>query len=46
MQPAVVIHSAAERRPDAVDNKPEATKNLNVEATKYICEEAGRLPVR
>ncbi|XP_076071391.1 methionine adenosyltransferase 2 subunit beta-like isoform X2 [Mytilus galloprovincialis] len=38
--PSVVIHSAAERKPDAVEKKPEATQQLNVSATKVICQNA------
>ena len=37
----MVIHAAAERRPDAVENKEEATRELNVEATRNICKLAG-----
>jgi dTDP-4-dehydrorhamnose reductase len=41
-QPDVVIHSAAERRPDVVEKQEEATKSLNVDATSTVCTEAGR----
>ena len=40
-QPDVIIHAAAERRPDAVEQKQEATHALNVEATSNICKLAG-----
>ena len=40
-QPSIIIHSAAERRPDAVEKQPEATRLINVESTRYICEAAG-----
>jgi dTDP-4-dehydrorhamnose reductase len=33
LRPRVVIHSAAERRPDVSEDAPEATRRLNVEAT-------------
>ncbi|KAK6173235.1 hypothetical protein SNE40_016724 [Patella caerulea] len=36
-QPNVIIHSAAERRPDVVENQADATKQLNVDATRNIC---------
>ncbi|CAC5412069.1 metK [Mytilus coruscus] len=38
--PSVVIHSAAERKPDAVEQKPEATQELNVSATKVVYKNA------
>lgn len=41
-KPQIVIHSAAERKPDAVEKQPEATRRLNIDATKNICELAGR----
>ena len=41
IQPDIVIHSAAERRPDVVDNQAEATTKLNINASKYICKFAG-----
>ncbi|XP_021339207.1 methionine adenosyltransferase 2 subunit beta-like isoform X3 [Mizuhopecten yessoensis] len=37
-KPQVVIHSAAERKPDAVEKQPEATRRLNIDATRHICE--------
>lgn len=40
IRPAVVIHSAAERRPDRCEGQPEATHALNVTATSTICEAA------
>ncbi|KAK3099701.1 hypothetical protein FSP39_008243 [Pinctada imbricata] len=42
-KPNIVIHCAAERRPDVVEKKSEETRNLNVEATRYICQEAGKI---
>lgn len=39
-QPSIIIHSAAERRPDVVENQPENTRQINVESTRYICEAA------
>ena len=39
----MIIHSAAERRPDVVDKREDATHQLNVKATEVICKEAGVL---
>lgn len=39
-KPSVVIHSAAERRPDVVEKREEDTKNLNVIATRNLCKAA------
>ncbi|XP_056012642.1 methionine adenosyltransferase 2 subunit beta-like [Ostrea edulis] len=39
-RPSVIIHSAAERKPDAVENDPDGTKKLNLSATDYICQAA------
>lgn len=39
-KPSVVIHSAAERRPDVVECQAEATHALNVSATQYLCQAA------
>ncbi len=36
LRPCVVIHSAAERRPDVSEGNPEATRRLNVEATARL----------
>lgn len=35
-KPHVLIHSAAERRPDIVENDEETSMKLNVEATKAL----------
>ena len=35
-KPDFIIHAAAERRPDVCQNDPEATKALNIHATKNI----------
>lgn len=43
LQPTVVIHSAAERRPDVVEKQVEATQALNVSATHFVCQGAGKL---
>jgi dTDP-4-dehydrorhamnose reductase len=40
-QPDLIIHSAAERRPDVCKNKPHVAENLNVTAVKTI-EKAAR----
>lgn len=37
-QPAAIIHTAAERRPDVVENSPEACRMLNVEVPRYLAE--------
>lgn len=42
MQPSVIIHSAAERRPDVVENNPTGTQQLNIQATEYICQAASK----
>lgn len=42
-RPSFVIHSAAQRFPDKVDSDPEAAHTLNVEATRYIVDAAGKL---
>ena len=43
LQPDIIVHSAAERRPDVVEKQENATKLLNVESTQFICEEAGNI---
>lgn len=40
-KPSIIIHSAAERRPDVVEKQEDATRQLNIEATRYLCEAAG-----
>ena len=40
-QPNIIIHSAAERRPDVVERQEEETHRLNIEATRFISEAAG-----
>lgn len=42
MQPSVIIHSAAERRPDVVENNPTGTQQLNIQATEHICQAASK----
>lgn len=37
-KPTVILHSAAERRPDVVDNEEEKTKKLNIDATQLLCD--------
>ena len=37
-RPALVIHAAAERRPDQVDRAPQAAQRLNVSATALLAE--------
>lgn len=42
MQPSVIIHSAAERRPDVVETNPKGTQQLNIQATEHICQAASK----
>ncbi len=35
-RPELVVHAAAERKPDVCSEKPEQTANLNIEATKHL----------
>ena len=44
--PDLVVHSAAERRPDVVDGAPEAAERLNVGATGLLAEIAARSGAR
>ncbi|XP_027461516.1 methionine adenosyltransferase 2 subunit beta isoform X3 [Callorhinus ursinus] len=48
-QPHVIVHCAAERRPDVVENQPDAASQLNVDASGNLAKEAGaavlRIPV-
>ena len=37
-QPRIILHCAAERRPDQSENAPEATMRLNVEATARLAK--------
>jgi len=37
-RPTVVVHAAAERRPDVVEQQPEAASRLNVSATETLAE--------
>ena len=37
-KPDYIIHAAAERAPDRVENKPEETKLLNIIATSNIAK--------
>ncbi|XP_049598045.1 methionine adenosyltransferase 2 subunit beta isoform X3 [Syngnathus scovelli] len=45
-KPQVVVHCAAERRPDVVERHPEAADNINVHATAVIAREAGSAVLR
>jgi dTDP-4-dehydrorhamnose reductase len=40
VQPDVIFHCAAERRPDRVELEASATRQLNVDATRLIAEAA------
>lgn len=40
----MIVHCAAERRPDIVDRHTEAAVNLNVHATSTLAKEAGMSP--
>lgn len=42
-KPDIVIHAAAERRPDVVDGQKDATKNLNVTSTETLCKMAASM---
>ncbi|BFZ15005.1 hypothetical protein BsWGS_18043 [Bradybaena similaris] len=37
-QPTVILHSAAERRPDVVEKQEGETKKINVDATQRLCD--------
>lgn len=41
-QPHVIVHCAAERRPDVVERHTEAAMNLNVHACTTLAKEAGQ----
>ena len=41
--PELVVHSAAERRPDVVDGDPASAERLNVDATRLFLNDAGQL---
>ena len=43
IQPHIIIHSAAERRPDISQNDPEGTVALNVEATRHLAKLASQM---
>lgn len=40
-QPHVIVHCAAERRPDVVERHTEAAMHLNVHACSTLAKEAG-----
>ncbi|KAL8211679.1 UNVERIFIED_CONTAM: Methionine adenosyltransferase 2 subunit beta [Gekko kuhli] len=42
-QPHVIVHCAAERRPDVVDSQPDAASQLNVAASGNIAKEAAEI---
>jgi dTDP-4-dehydrorhamnose reductase len=42
-QPDVIIHAAAERRPDIGEKDPEGTRALNVDSTSVIAQSAKKL---
>ncbi|XP_059153128.1 methionine adenosyltransferase 2 subunit beta-like [Physella acuta] len=37
-QPTVILHAAAERRPDVVELEEDKTKKINVDATRRLCD--------
>ena len=41
-QPHVIVHCAAERRPDVVESQPDAASQLNVAASGNLAKEAGK----
>ena len=42
LQPDVIIHCAAERKPDIVEGQPEKTRKINIDATRNICQLASK----
>uniref|UniRef100_A0A0B7AQM9 Methionine adenosyltransferase 2 subunit beta n=1 Tax=Arion vulgaris TaxID=1028688 RepID=A0A0B7AQM9_9EUPU len=42
-KPTVILHSAAERRPDIVETQQEQTKKINVDSTKRLCDLANEI---
>jgi dTDP-4-dehydrorhamnose reductase len=42
-RPDIIIHTAAERRPDAVEEKREESRNLNVEATGALARAGAKI---
>jgi dTDP-4-dehydrorhamnose reductase len=42
VKPEIVIHAAAERRPDVVDKDPDSARAINVSATRMIAEACAR----
>uniref|UniRef100_A0A8C4KRM0 Methionine adenosyltransferase 2 subunit beta n=1 Tax=Equus asinus TaxID=9793 RepID=A0A8C4KRM0_EQUAS len=42
-QPHVIVHCAAERRPDVVENQPDAASRLNVDASGNLAKEAAAI---
>ncbi|MXQ86835.1 hypothetical protein E5288_WYG019366 [Bos mutus] len=42
-QPHVIVHCAAERRPDVVENHPDAASQLNVDASGNLAKEAAAI---
>uniref|UniRef100_A0A452QLY6 Methionine adenosyltransferase 2 subunit beta n=1 Tax=Ursus americanus TaxID=9643 RepID=A0A452QLY6_URSAM len=43
LSPHVVVHCAAERRPDVVENQPDAASQLNVDASGNLAKEAASI---
>ena len=42
-QPHVIVHCAAERRPDVVENHPDTASQLNVDASGNLAKEAAAI---
>ncbi len=42
LRPDMIVHCAAERRPDVSENDPEGTQHLNVDATRHLAQWCGR----
>ena len=42
-RPELIVHTAAERRPDLCENKVQQTHAINVEATQFLAEAANHL---
>lgn len=45
-RPAVIVHAAAERRPDVGERDPDLVRALNVDATRTILDAAGAVGAR
>ncbi|XP_078267775.1 methionine adenosyltransferase 2 subunit beta isoform X3 [Rhinoraja longicauda] len=46
VKPQVIVHCAAERRPDVVENRPDYARQLNVSSSGCLAREAGAAVLR